>query len=287
MRARFAVSLVSAVGIVLLCTAALTGSDAAAAEADPATLTAAAEAAYDRWGTPFDYNAYEGPLRSAIDLWEQALPLLPEDAVQSRSHVLNRLSQAYFELAEGYLLDRADRDTAYGRGKDAALASLRLDPTFTATEQADGFRAALRAANDVVAIFWYGNTLGQWLNYHQITAIMGGGVKDVYASFERSIELDEGYDGGGPHRAMGSLITQAYFLVGRNAADAAFHFERSIALDPTYLETYVNYAEYAKDASLVDELLSTVFELAADPEVMAAHPFYNHRALQRAERLAQ
>jgi len=287
MHARFAVSLASTVGIVLLCTAALTGSDAAAAEADPGALIAAAEAAYDRWGAPFDYGAYETPLRSAIDLWEQALPLLPEDAVQSRSHVLNRLSQAFFELAEGYLLDPAEREAAYELGKDTALASLRLDPAFTATEQADGFRAALRAAGDVAAIFWYGNTLGQWLNYHYVTAIMGGGVKDVYASFERSIELDEGYDGGGPHRAMGSLLTQAHFLVGRDPADAAFHFERSIALDPTYLETYVNYAEYAKDEDLVDDLLSTVFELAADPEVMAAHPFYNHRALQRAERMAR
>lgn len=274
--------------LVLLVGACALAEEASAA--DPAALIAQAETAFDRWTEPFDFDAYEADLRLAIDLWEEALPLLAEDNVQSRSGVLNRLAQAFFELADGYVIDPGDRETLFERGKDAALESLELDPVFVATRKADGFRAALLAATDIAAIFWYGNTLGQWLNYHHWTALTGG-VKDVYAAFQRSLELDETFDSGGPHRAMGSFLAQAYFTVGRRRDEAVFHFERAIEIDPVQLESYVNYAaSYAKvvkDQALLDELLATVFELAEDPAVMSAHPYYNARALSRALRLAR
>ncbi|UCF10126.1 MAG: hypothetical protein JSW65_00095 [Candidatus Bipolaricaulota bacterium] len=278
-----------AVASLLLAIAAL-GAVAQEAAVGAEELIARADAAFDRWTGTFDFDAYEADLRLAIDLWEEALPLLAEDRIQSRSRVLNSLSQALFELADGYVIDRGDRETLFERGKDAALASLELDPAFVETREADGFRAALLAANDIAAIFWYGNTLGQWLNYHQWTAVMGG-VKDVYASFQRSIELDETFDAGGPHRAMGSLLAQAYFTVGRRREDAVAHFERAIEIDPTHLESYVNYAEHyakaEKDQVLLDELLTTVLTLAEDRAVVAAHPFYNARAIERARRLAR
>ena len=229
------------------------------------------------------------PLRGAISLWEEALSLLPVENVQSRSHVLGRLSQAHFELGEGYLSDRGEKESAYEAGRDAALASLRLDPSFVATEARDGFRAALRSASDIRAIFWYGNTLGQWLNYHQFTAVLGG-VRDVLASFERSIELDEAYDGGGPHRAMAALLSQAYFVVGRSREDAVVHFERSIEIAPNHLESAVSYAEfYARptgDRELFDALIAGVLEKAVNPAVVAAFPFYNKLSIDRAHVLA-
>ena len=257
---------------------------------DPAVAIAEANRLFDRWSSPFDFDAYEASLGGAIEQWEGALTALPESDVQSRSRVLNRLAQAYFELADGYLGESADRETAYEAGKDAALASLRLDPDFVATETRDGFRAALRSANDPEAIFWYGNALGQWLNYHRLTAIMGG-VRDVHASFERALELDEAYDGAGPHRALGSLIAQAYFVIGRTRDDAVAHFARCIELAPHHLEAYVSYAvQYARptgDRALFDELVGTALTLAEDPTVMAAFPFYNHLSLARARALVR
>ena len=259
-----------------------------AQDSELATLLAEAEAAYDRWSGPFDFDTYEAPLRRAIDLWEEALPLLPVEDVETRIGVLNRLSQAYFELALGYLDTAAEKETAFEAGKDAALAALYLDPAVVAAREKDGFRAALRAATDVASIFWYGNNLGQWLNYHKLTAIMGG-VRDVEASFERAIELDECYDGGGPHRAMAAFLAQAYFVVGRSRNDAVVHFEQSIELDPTYLENHVNYAEYyarpTGDDVLFDELISTVLSKAEDPETVATHPLYNVLAIDRARAL--
>lgn len=251
---------------------------------------AEAEALFDRWSGPFDFAAYRVRLESAIDLWEAVLPEIPADAIQTRSHVLNRIAQAWFGLAEGYLEGKREREPAYERSRDAALASLRLDPAFVATERSDGFRAALRSADDVAAIFWYGNGLGQWLSYHVFTALMGG-VRDVHASFERSLELDETYEGGGPHRAMASFLTRASFLVGRSKDEAVAHFERAIELAPNHLEARVSYAEFyakpAEDWALFDSLLAETLALADDPLVLAAWPFYNSLSVGRAEALAE
>ncbi len=255
---------------------------------DPGEAIAEADRLFDRSGPGFDFVAYEGLLHRAIALWESALLGLAVDNVQSRAHTLNRLAQAQFELATGYLTSRDERVAAFGAGKDAALASLRLDPLFGETEARHGFRAALSSATDVAAIFWYGNTLGQWLNYHQITALFGG-VRDVEAAFARALALDETYDAAGPHRALGSLIAQAHFVIGRDRSEAAFHFERCIELAPHHLEARVSYVkDYlipTGDAGRAQALLGEVLELAQDPMVMSAYPFYNKLSLDQARSL--
>ena len=136
-------------------------------------LIAEADAAFDRWTEPFEFVAYRNRLETAVALWEQALPLLPEDDASPRAHVLNRLAEAHSELGEAYLVEPAAREEAYGNGVDYAVASLQLDPLFGETEKADGFRAAPESASAVEATFWYGNTVGVRLNYQQITAILG------------------------------------------------------------------------------------------------------------------
>jgi len=276
--------------LVLACALAGIGWTACLAQnSDVVALLAEAETAYDRWSAPFDFAAYEASLRRAIDLWEEALNALGEGDAEARIRILDLLSQAYFELATGYLDESGAREAAFEAGKDAALASLTLDPAFVTAREQDGFRAALRAASDVAAIFWYGNNLGQWLDYHRFTAFFGG-VRDVQAAFERAIELDPTYDGGGPHRSLGAFLAQAYFLVGRSRKDAVVSFERSIELDPTYLENLVNYAEYyarpVGDDALFKELIATVLEAAEDPDVVSAHPFYNELAIDRAKALS-
>jgi tetratricopeptide (TPR) repeat protein len=275
-----------AVAVLCLFSLVLVGIVAVSQETTKAEdLIAEADVASDRWTEPFDFATYLERLETAVTLWEQALLLLPEDDVASRAHVFNHLAQAYFELGEAYLVEPAEREEAYGKGKDYALASLRLDPLFGTTEESDGFRAALRSASDVVAIFWYGNTLGVWLNYHQITAIFGG-VLDVLASYERAIELDETYLGGAPHRSMAALIAQAHFVIGKSRPDSVFHYERSMEIDPAYLESYVNYAEHyagpVGNEALYNDLLATAIGLAEDPQIMATWPLYNELAIRRA-----
>jgi tetratricopeptide (TPR) repeat protein len=255
---------------------------------DATALIDEADRAYDREGGSFDFALYKTDLRQAIVLWEEALPLIPDDQVQTKAHVLNSLAQGCFELATGYLTTVEEKDTAYGKGKDYALESLRLDPDFVAAEDVDGFRAALYSARDVEAIFWYGNDLGSYLNYHPLTAITGG-MTDVLASFERSIELNRNYDGGGPDRALAAFLAQVPSILGGDLEQARVHFESALEIDPDYLENYVNYAEYyakpKEDWPLFESLLTTALDKGKDPAVMSKWPFYNTLSLERTKEL--
>jgi len=152
------------------------------AQGTPEELLARADALYNRWQGSFEFSAYEGRLREAIRLWEAALPYLSD--AEKRREVLVKLSRAYFELAEGYLVEKPQKEGAYGKGKDYGLSALRLDPEFAEVEAREGFRAALRKSTDVEALFWYGNNLGRWLSYHYWEALVGG-TRDVLAAFER------------------------------------------------------------------------------------------------------
>lgn len=114
---------------------------------------------------------------------------------------------------------------------------------FVRVEGERGFRAALGAAGDVGAIFWYGNNLGRLLAYDYGRALFGG-TRDVLAAFTRAVELDEGYWGGGPHRALANFLAQTPGFLGGDAARAGVHFARAVELDPAFLQTYVDWAEF-------------------------------------------
>jgi tetratricopeptide (TPR) repeat protein len=274
--------------VAVFCVFCLISAGSIAFAQQASDLIAAADAAFDRWTQPFEFDLYQEKLETAVSLWEEALPLLADAELAVRAHVLNRLAQAYFELGEAYLSTTDERVAAYEKGRDYALESLRLDPIFRATEESAGFRAALYAANDIAAIFWYGNAAGKWYDFHQIQAIFGG-VLDVLASYERAAELDETYFGGAPHRSLAALIAQAYFVIGMDREDCVAHYERAIELDPHYLETYVNYAQhYAIPTKQTEEalrLLAIVDQGAQDPQLVAQWPLYNFLAIRQAGQL--
>jgi len=253
----------------------------------PRSLIEEADRLYDRWSGGFDLSSYGENLREAISLYEAALAGLPEESLQTRAYVLNRLARAEFELGFAYLTDRDELEAAYSKGKDYALASLRLDPAFRETEE-ESFRAALSGANDIDAIFWYGNNLGRYLEFHPLTA-MRGGMKDVRASFERAIGLDPGYLDGGPWRALGSFLAQVPSALGGNIDRAEEAFRSAISLGAGYLENKVDLAEYVMkpkgDTEGFCSLLREVLAEADDPEVIARWPLYNTLAVTRARDL--
>ncbi len=246
-------------------------------------LISQADAAFAR-GPGFSLATYATSLRTALTTYEQALPLIPADAVQTRAYVLDRLARGYFELGVAYATDRHAQERAFKKGKDYALESLRLNPKFVATEK-KSFRAALTGATDVKAIFWYGNNLGRYLNFHFFAALSGG-MRDVKVAFERAIELDEGYLAGGPWRALGSFLANVPGFLGGDRKKAQEAFSRAIALGPDYLENYVDAAEYVykpdKDWARFCAALHTAIKLSKDPTAMNAWPLYNTLAVKRA-----
>jgi len=251
-------------------------------------LIASADASFDRWSGTFSFSDYQGNLQVALGLYEVALPAIAPDELQTRSYVLNRLAQGYFELGMAYLTDRDEQEAAYSKGKDYALESLRLNPMFVEAEK-ESFRAALSSASDVKAIFWYGNNLGRYLNFHPLIAVSGG-MKDVQASFERALELDPTYLGGGPWRALGSFLAQVPPFMGGDTVQARAAFENAIAAAPQFLENYVDDVEYiAKPAQDWDRFcteIGVMLDKGSDQRTMAAWPLYNALALKRAQDLA-
>mgnify|MGYP001765850087 CR=1 FL=1 len=235
----------------------------------------------------FDFAGYEARLRGAIELYEQALPLLSADD-PARQTTLHALARSYFELAEAYLPTGDDQESAYVAGKDYALEALRLDPEFVEREKAS-FRDALSHANDVAALLWYGNNQGLYLGYHMFEALLSGGTLDVPACYERAIELDETFLAGAPLRSLACFLAQAPGFFGGDMERSRELFERAIAIAPEYLENKTDLAEWvlkpAKDETFC-AVLTEVYAQAADPAVMAAWPLYNALAITQADRLS-
>ena len=202
---------------------------------DAGTLIADAEALYDRWSEAFDFATYRADLEAAIDLYEQALVALAPEAGPSRAIVLNRLARAHFELGTAYLVGDDAKEAAFAVGKDRALASLRLDPAF-AENEASSFRDALASAIDVEAVFWYGTNLGSYLNYHQIEAIVWGGMRDLPVCYERAIELDPNYLAGAGYRSLASFYAQVPSFLGGDLEKARETYELAIDVGPDFLE---------------------------------------------------
>ncbi len=250
-------------------------------------LIAEADQLYDRWSGDFNYETYQADLEAAIHLYQQALDLLPEEDIEARFDLLVRLSQACFELGEGYLTDLDDIKALHTLGRDYALAALRLDPDFVTTE-GESFRAALYAAKDVGAIFWYGNTLGRYLEFHPITAMMGG-MRDIQACFERAVELDPTYMDGAPLRSLGSFFAQVPDFIGGDMQQAEVVHQQAMAVSSTFLENTVNWADFVlmplENWAALCSALNSVLALAEDPGIMAVWPFYNERALRRAREI--
>jgi tetratricopeptide (TPR) repeat protein len=252
-------------------------------------LLARADALYDTSNGAFDFVAYEGRLRESIGLYEQGLSLLPESALQTRSATLNRLARAYFELANAYIPTGPDQEAAYVAGKDHALVSLRLDPDFVVRE-ATSFRDALANANDVEGVFWYGTNFGSYLNYHQLEAILGGGMRDVPVCYERAMALDETFLAGAPLRSLGCYLAQVPQFLGGDLVRARELLTRAIAMAPEFLQNATDLSEWVlKPSGETATLCATLLDVrscAANPAVMNAWPLYNELALRRAAKLS-
>ena len=222
-----------------------------------------ADAAYAR-------NFEETKLREAIALYEQALTL---DA--NHRHSLNRLSQAYYELAFAYYDVLAEdrnrvkdlRKTAYAKGQEYGLRSLRLNSEFTALERKD-WGAAVRAVSDVAALYWMGNNWGRVLEEEGASITnLGRAVFDapkIRQSYERAVEVDEKYMEGGPRRSLGALLANLPGFLGGDLQNAKESLERAVQLGPDFFENHVIYArEYAvraRDRALFESLLTFVMQ---------------------------
>jgi len=248
-------------GITLLTVAA--GFPARAIEPSYLELIESANAA-------FQERFIKERMEEAIASYEAVLASLDLLPVQSQALVLNRLSQLHYEVttfSDGYPPE--DREHLL-KGKACGLRSLRLDPNFTEWE-GESFRKAVGVVTDRAALMWTTHNWGAYLAFDPVQGILS--VDRIKAMYERCLAVEEGYWGASAHSALGALLVVTPEVLGGNPQQGRTHLETATALDPSYLENRVVYAQYwgftydffgnvngIRDSDLIERELNLVLE---------------------------
>jgi len=124
----------------------------------------------------------------------------------SLMNIIPMLAQSYYTLADAFLgEDEAIVKPFYLRGKHWGLKVLRMDPEFAATEDVDGFVAAVNGSDNLEGLYW---TSSNWLRAGQfdvLAAVFAGMPEKTEAITLRCMELDETYTHFGGYRALGAF----------------------------------------------------------------------------------
>jgi hypothetical protein len=153
-------------------------------------------------------------LEKAVTALREALAI-PADLVETDEHavglffvdstekdLLNKLSQAYYTLADVFLPKGNESETVYRKGKNWGLKSLRMNPRFVELEK-KSFVDAVRAETDAVALYW---ACGNWLRLGEAQILTEGilGAAKCKAMAERCLEVRGDYICYGPYRTLGA-----------------------------------------------------------------------------------
>ena len=145
-----------------------------------------------------------------------------EDAVDdfvvdsSLIDVVGKLAQTYYTYADAFLGGADNERRTYLRGKHWGLKGLRMDATFAATEESDGFVAAAATIEDISIAYW---AAANWLRAAQfdpLGAVFGNVPEKTEAINLRCLELDETYMVYGGYRALGGFWSGLPKLPGGN-----------------------------------------------------------------------
>ncbi len=244
-----------------------------------------------------DKSAQE--LKQAIELYEQSLE--GELPLESKKQALNKLSESYYLLANIFLTEREEQEDAYNKGREAGIKSLMLYDEFREnfgddpTERLN--KEVLPYVEDVAALYW---VVSSAIRIDEFAGVVAQQkyiplYKEIY---NRLIELDETYMGGGPHRSFGALHCKVRlhttggiaiaFILGLSEEEGKKHLQKAIDIDPEYLDNKFFYAKYwasARDKELFVKLLNEIIE--ASPEVVEKYPLRNWAAQKEAQTLLE
>jgi tetratricopeptide (TPR) repeat protein len=204
-------------------------------------------------------------LEKAIALWEGEVAGNPGHA-----STWARLARAYYLLADGHLRALGPKNeqylTTFEKGTAAGERSLAAhSPEFKArVVQEEKVEEAIRVVgrDGIPAMYWYAVNLSKWSRAKGIAALLGN--KDrVRGVVQRVLELDETFFHGAPHRYFGAYW--ALLPIGGDLEKSRQHFERSLAIAPSYAGTRVlmaeTYAVKKQDRALYLRLLEEVLAL--------------------------
>jgi len=240
----------------------------------------------------FDERYVEERMVEAIALYEAILPRIDPTETQSRTFVLNRLSQLCYEATTFSPGDTAEDRELFERGRSYGLESLRSHPDFARVEE-DDFVVAVSNVNDAAALLWTADNWGGLCGMNPIEGLLHfGKVRTLY---ERCLAIDETFWGASPHNALGAMLVVTPAALGGDTDAGLAHLETALALAPTYLLNRVVRAQYwgftynllgqidgIRDAAFIESELTAVLD-----EPIGDWPFWNREALEEAVALLQ
>ena len=251
----------------------LMNTPAQGATADSAKAEALAAEAKALWSQRGDL----GKANEAIAKWQAAAKA---DATNAAYH--RELTYAFYFLNNVHYRWTDDKDAVkanYEAGVAAAETALALsNPAFAGQIKSGSdtdavCKKALESAKkeDVKALYWYATNLAKWALNNGITSLLK--YKDrALMIIQRCQALDNTFWYGGPSRYLGAYWYKIPF--GKDPAKSRANFEAAVAVDPTYLDSKILFAEVyavrAEDEDLFKKLLTEVIEAdaTANPDLI-------------------
>ena len=215
-------------------------------------------------------------LEAAIDAWEKAAAMKPEDWT-----IHNRLARGYFFLADAHLrtqgedseayLSTFEKGTAAGERALAALSPEFKEKVVAKTPVEEAVKEIPKEG--IEPLYWYASNLGKWAKAKGLPAQLGNKDK-IKAAMDHVMKLDDTFFHAAPHRYFGAFYAVAPGFAGGDMAKSEKEFEKAIEMAPNYVGTKVLYAETwakkKKDRELFDKLLDEVIATPDDviPELV-------------------
>jgi len=186
------------------------------------------------------------------------------------------LSIGYSLLADGHIRKDNNRELlllTFQKGIDRALQAMKITSPEFAAEVGTGAKiedvAHLIPQKGQPAMYWWAVNLGRYASAKDFTTLLYHKAS-IYGIMQQVLKLDETYYYGAPHRYFGAYYAKAPAWAGGNMSKSKEHFDKALALAPTYLSTKILYAQYyaikTEDKELFLRLLNSV--LATDPALL-------------------
>ena len=210
-------------------------------------------------------------LQKATEMLEALVTAEPE-----HQDALILLSRCYYFMADGYTDEVENKQPLFETGVYYGERAMAADASFKALiEQGKKKSEAVSSLqkDDIMAIYWTASNLGKWAKSKGFsTLVTYKGY--VAAMMGHALGLDETAFYGGPPRYWGAFYAAAPGFAGGDMGKSKEMFEKTKAMNPEYLGTYVLYADYyakkAQEKELFRSLLQHVLDTPADvlPEML-------------------
>jgi len=179
---------------------------------------------------------------------EEAVGALEIDI--SLKHVVNKLSQAYYTLANVFTPELEDGYPLFRAGKHWGFKSLRMDPEFN--DLTGGrFDDSVARETDYRAMYWLNSNWLRASKENKLAAVVAGVPAKAEMLMNRVLELAPEFIFGGVYRSLGGYYEQLPGMFGRDINKALF-----------YLCHLVDEPDYCTDCSEgeVGEMVANAYD---------------------------